>query len=87
MQAESAKDRPSGQAVDEELLSLLVCPACHEHLDRRGEQLVCRKCGLAYPIRNGIPVMLLSEAVHLEAGKADPAERASQEPGENSDQP
>jgi len=87
MQAESGKDRPSRRGVDAELLSLLVCPACHEPLDERDELLVCRKCGLGYPIRNGIPVMLLSEVVHLDAGKTDVADHPSQEPGEKTDKP
>jgi hypothetical protein len=87
MQAESGKDRPSRRGVEAELLSLLVCPACHEPLDQRDELLVCRKCGLGYPIRNGIPVMLLSEAVRLEGGKTDSAGRPSQEPGEKTNRP
>lgn len=50
--------------LDKKLLSILVCPVSKAALDydrERGE-LVCRASGLAYPIRDGIPVMLESEA-------------------------
>jgi len=51
-------------AVDQKLLELLVCPACHgdvEYKDRR-KLIICTKCGLQYPVRDGIPVMLVEEA-------------------------
>jgi uncharacterized protein len=51
-------------ALDERLLDILVCPACHagvEHKERR-HVLVCTGCGLTYPVRDGIPVMLVEEA-------------------------
>lgn len=51
-------------ALDEELLAILVCPDCHgdvEHKDRRNV-IVCTECGLQYPVRDGIPVMLVEEA-------------------------
>lgn len=48
---------------DERLLSILVCPACHEKVDARDDLLVCRGCGRGYPVRDGIPVMLLEEAI------------------------
>lgn len=51
-------------AVDPELIALLVCPACHgavEHKDRRA-LIICTECGLQYPVRDGIPVMLVDEA-------------------------
>lgn len=51
-------------ALDERLLEILVCPACHasvEHKERR-HVLVCTGCGLSYPVRDGIPVMLVDEA-------------------------
>ena len=59
--------------MDEKLLSLLVCPACHSPVERREELLVCRGCGRGYPIRNGIPVMLVGEAVRPERGAQGPA--------------
>lgn len=52
--------------VDPELLAIIVCPACRAELDlTQGEgvaELVCRGCGLAYPIRDDIPVLLVDEA-------------------------
>ena len=50
--------------VDEKLLSILVCPVSKAPLeyDREKQELLCRASGLAYPIRDGIPVMLESEA-------------------------
>ena len=53
-------------AVDERLLEILVCPDCHgdvEYKDRR-KVIVCRSCSLQYPVRDGIPVMLVDEATH-----------------------
>lgn len=51
-------------AVDERLLEILICPDCHgdvEYKDRR-KVIVCQGCGLQYPVRDGIPVMLVEEA-------------------------
>jgi uncharacterized protein YbaR (Trm112 family) len=50
--------------VDRELLEILVCPSCHGAVDYREaeERIVCRECGLRYPVRDGIPVMLIDEA-------------------------
>jgi hypothetical protein len=54
--------------VTEELLALLVCPATRTKLewDRERQELVSRAAGLAYPVRDGIPVMLVEEARVLE---------------------
>lgn len=51
-------------AVDPQLLEILVCPACRATLnvDDVAGELVCNGCGLAYPVRNDIPVMLVDEA-------------------------
>lgn len=54
----------------DKLLEILACPVCHSSLeyvkqqDKRG--FVCRKCSLAYPIEDDIPIMLISEAIPLE---------------------
>ncbi|WIO75314.1 Trm112 family protein [Porticoccaceae bacterium LTM1] len=55
--------------MDKKLLSILVCPVTKAPLeyDRENQELVCRASGLAYPIRDGIPVMLESEARQLSA--------------------
>lgn len=50
--------------IDKELLTMLVCPRSQGKLeyDRDSNELKCRESGLAYPIRDGIPVMLEEEA-------------------------
>jgi len=48
--------------VDEKLLKILVCPKCKVEVKLEGERLRCTQCGLRYPIRNGIPIMLVEEA-------------------------
>ena len=50
--------------MDPKLLDILVCPVSKAPLewDKESNELVCRTSGLAYPIRDGIPVMLESEA-------------------------
>lgn len=52
------------QAMDTKLLELLVCPVTkgHLHHDREKQELVSRSARLAYPIRDGIPVLLENEA-------------------------
>lgn len=54
--------------IDPRLLELLVCPVTHETLeyDREAAELISRAAGLAYPIRNGIPIMLADEARKLD---------------------
>ena len=50
--------------LDKKLLSILVCPVSKAPLDydQDKQELICRASGLAYPIRDDIPVMLESEA-------------------------
>ena len=54
--------------VDPKLLEVLVCPITKAPLeyDRAANELISRKAGLAYPIRDGIPIMLPEEARKLE---------------------
>ena len=54
--------------MDKKLLSILVCPVSKAPLefDEASQELICRASGLAYPIRDGIPVMLENEARWLE---------------------
>jgi len=51
-------------AVDDDLVALLVCPKCRAPLRAAAEELVCTgaQCALAYPVRDGIPVLLIDEA-------------------------
>ena len=55
--------------LDPQLLEILVCPVSKAPLeyDEEKQELVCRASGLAYPIRDDIPVMLQSEARVLTA--------------------
>ncbi len=55
--------------MDKQLLALLVCPLTHAPLvyDKAAQELVCKASGLAYPIRDGLPVMLVEEARPLSA--------------------
>lgn len=48
--------------IDKELLDILACPLCKTPVELVGDRLVCTKCGRKYPIRDGIPVMLVEEA-------------------------
>lgn len=60
--------------VDARLLDILVCPKCHGRLKEEDDRLVCQDCGLRYPVRDGIPVMLIEEAEPPEdTGKASSA--------------
>ena len=56
--------------IDPKLLAIMQCPACTGELSERMDPpaLVCADCGRAYPVREGIPVMLIEEA---EFPKAD----------------
>ena len=60
--------------INQELLDILVCPKSKAPLtlDQSAQELVCETSGLAYPIRDGIPVMLVTEA--REIGAATPAQ-------------
>ncbi|QIX27672.1 Trm112 family protein [Nocardioides sp. JQ2195] len=48
--------------IDPQLLKIIVCPDCHGELSAQAEELVCSACGLAYPVRDDIPVLLVDEA-------------------------
>jgi uncharacterized protein YbaR (Trm112 family) len=57
-----------GREIDPKLLEILVCPVTKTTLeyDREGQELVSRAARLAYPIRDGIPILLEEEARRLE---------------------
>ena len=48
--------------LDKKLLDILVCPVSKEPLEQVKDELICKKSKLAYPIKDGIPVMLPDEA-------------------------
>ena len=51
--------------IDQKLLKILVCPKTHSSLIQRGDELISKEAKLAYPIRDGIPVMIPEEARRL----------------------
>ncbi len=48
--------------IDKELVDILACPACKADVELVAEKIVCKKCKKRYPIRQGIPVMLIDQA-------------------------
>jgi uncharacterized protein YbaR (Trm112 family) len=66
--AEPASPAPPPGPVDPRLLEILVCPLTKGPLeyDAAAGELISRRAGLAYPVRDGIPVMLIEEARKLE---------------------
>lgn len=66
--APPAREVPVAVAVDPRLLEILVCPLTKGLLeyDREANELISRKAGLAYRIRDGIPIMLPEEARKLD---------------------
>jgi uncharacterized protein YbaR (Trm112 family) len=50
--------------MDKKLLEVLVCPQSKAPLvyDAKKQELICKESGLAYPVRDGIPVLLVEEA-------------------------
>ena len=66
-QSQPAKISRSRGAVDIKMLELLVCPLTYGPLefDAEKEELISARAHLAYPVRDGIPIMLVSEARQL----------------------
>jgi uncharacterized protein YbaR (Trm112 family) len=64
-------DAPPALDVDPRLLEVLVCPVTRAPLtyDRARQELVSRAAKLAYPIRDGVPIMLPEEARALDEGE------------------
>ena len=53
---------PTSNQIDPELLAILRCPLTRSKLRQEGDFLIAEAGGLAYPVRDGIPVMLVEEA-------------------------
>ena len=51
--------------IDQKLIEILVCPKTHSPLIQHGDELISTEAKLAYPIRDGIPIMLIDEAREL----------------------
>ena len=75
-QTEPKAPLPDVSTVDPKLLDILVCPLTKSTLryDRKRQELVSDQAGLAYPIRDGIPIMLVDEARTLGEDEAIPDE-------------
>ncbi|EGW54511.1 Trm112 family protein [Candidatus Endoriftia persephonae] len=60
--------------MDKKLLEILACPLCKGKLyyDKKAAELICRADRLAFPVRDGIPVMLQEEARELAADEEVP---------------
>ena len=58
--------------LDPGLLEIMACPACYAAVVQNGAWIVCQgaRCGKRYPIRDGIPVMLVDEAIDPKRGSA-----------------
>ncbi len=48
--------------IPQDLLEILACPLCKAPVRLEGMKLICDVCGRRYPIRDGIPIMLIDEA-------------------------
>jgi len=48
--------------IDKELLDILACPYCKGDVDLKDNKIVCKNCKKKYPIKDGIPIMLIDEA-------------------------
>lgn len=61
-------DAPSKPKFDRRMLEALICPQTHQRLsyDAENQELVSKGAKRAFPIRNGIPIMLIDEARKLE---------------------
>jgi hypothetical protein len=57
--------------IDEELLKILACPVCKTDVILKKGGLVCTSCKRKYPIKDGIPIMLIEEAKRDEEEKED----------------
>ena len=58
----SDEQKTEAQPLDAKLLEILACPACKQPVKQEGDRIVCTGCGKRYPIREGIPIMLVDEA-------------------------
>ena len=72
----SSAASPAAARVDPKLLEILVCPLTKGPLryDAAAQELISDQAGLAYPIRDGIPIMLVDEARTLDPDNAHPTQ-------------
>ncbi len=55
--------------IDQKLLEILACPLCKKDVKLINDKLVCVNCGRRYPVKDGIPIMLIDEAETPEGGE------------------
>ncbi len=60
--SQNTADTTRPNTIDPDLLSILRCPLTRSKLQQQGDYLVAETGGLRYPVRDGIPVMLIEEA-------------------------
>ena len=48
--------------IDKQLLEILACPVCRGDVELNEDKIICKECSRKYPIRDGVPVMLVDEA-------------------------
>ena len=65
--------------MESRLLNILVCPLCKGPLrhDRAAQELICQADRLAFPVRDGIPVMLESSARNLDDAPSNPTDSST----------
>lgn len=75
----------TGAAIDPKLLELLICPLTKGPLryDRARNELVSEQAGLAYPVRDGIPIMLVDDARPLDEADRIPESVRADPPAED----
>lgn len=52
--------------LDPQISDILACPQCKEGIVQDKEELICKKCRLAFLIKNGVPILLMEEATKLD---------------------
>jgi uncharacterized protein len=72
----------SARVISPDLLEILACPACDSRpkVNLENDRLVCVECGRRYPIRDGIPVMLVEDAENARPGGASASAPAASPP-------
>ncbi len=54
--------------ISKEFLNMLACPICKKPIEESGDELICKNCKKAFPVQNGIPVMLPEKARDINNG-------------------
>lgn len=57
--------------IEQTLLEILACPGCKAPVELQDDKIVCTGCGKRYPIRDGIPIMLVEEAEEPETSPGE----------------